>query len=253
MATSASIKLNESLNRLFDGIYTARGGFSNEYFFYNSSSSKMLVCKKGTNIEIPICCFSESILYLTRLGNNIEVSIPLRHNISEGRRTYKTAHMLFYNLITNPSTDSILRRVIAPHNEVYYGSNGLLLDADKNPLLLTAVKVEGNSSNFMNLTEVILYVSPKVFNGTGILHKYIRDKVIPHLTSLGVYVYLGYNLPRSVTNNIGGDSSKVKPKIIISDSIDNFFTSPFEVKDCEEASDIMLNNFEDFFKFLKDV
>lgn len=253
MATSASIKLNESLNRLFDGSFNRDRGFSNENFFYNSGSNKVLVCKKGTNVEIPICCFSESILYLTRLGNNIEVSIPLLHNIHEGRRVYKTAHMLFYNLITYPSTNSILKRVVTPHNEVYYGSSGLLLDADKNPLLLTAVKVEGNSSNFMNLTEAILYISPKVFNGTGILHKYIRDKVIPHLTSLGVYAHLGYDLPRSVTNNIGGNLSKVKPKIIISDSIDNFFTSPFEVKDCEEASDIMLNNFEDFFKFLKDV
>lgn len=253
MATSASRKLEDSLNRLFDGSYTNSRGFSNENFFYNSNSNKMLVCKKGTNIEIPICCFSESILYLTRLGDNIEVSIPLRHNISEGRGIYKTAHMLFYNLIMCPSTSSILIKAITPHNEVYYGSNGLLLDANKNPLLLTAVKVDGNSSNFINLTEVVLYVSPKIFNGTGILHKYIRDKVIPHLASLGVYVHLGYGLPRNIINNIGGDFSKVKPKIIISDSINNFFTSPLGVEDCEDTSDIMLDNFEDFFKFLRGV
>lgn len=253
MATSASRKLEESLNRLFDGSYNNSRGFSNEDFFYNSGSNKMLVCKKGTNVEIPICCFSESILYLTRLSNNIEVSIPLRHNTFEGGRIYKTAHMLFYNLIVRPSTGNTIRRVRAPHNEVYYGSNGLLLDANKNPLLLTAVKVEGDSNSIMNLTEVVLYVSPKIFNGTGILHKYIRDKVIPHLTSLGVYTYLGYGLPRSVINNTGGEFSRVKPKIIISDSINNFFSSPLGVEDCEETSDIMLDNFEDFFKFLRDV
>lgn len=253
MATSVSRKLEESLNRLFDGSYNSSRCFPNEVFFYNSNSDKMLVCKKSTNMEIPICCFSESILHLANSNNNIEVSIPLRYNISEGRRVYKTAHMLFYNLIMCPGSNSILRRVVTPHNEVYYGSNGLLLDANKNPLLLSVVKTKERTGSIIELSELILYISPKIFNSTGILHKYIRDKVIPYLTSSGVYAFLNYSMPRIVRNNINENFTKVKPKIIISDSIDDFFASPSEAIDCEKASNIMLNNFEDFFKFLRDV
>ena len=103
----------------------------------------------------------------------------------------------------------------------------------------------------MKLEEVILYVHPSVFTNGGILDKYIRDKVIPYILYNGVYLdVITYN--RNCTLNIGRSSGylrKVTPKVVISDSINKFFITTSE-GDVDNASDIILNNLNDFFTYM---
>ena len=101
------------------------------------------------------------------------------------------------------------------------------------------------------MEELILYINPKVFNSEGILNRYIKDKIIPHILS-GIY-FTGGSYIRGVNNRISIDSygnyRSVTPKIVIRDTINNFFTTVVD-DGRDDASEIILHNLEDFFRCL---
>lgn len=249
MAT-VSAKLRESVIRFFCGNTRDSRTYSGNEFFYNGKMDKFISIKSSVNNEIPVFCFDQSITYM--LQDNKEVIIPLTYSRRGNPKTYKTAHMLFNHLIKIPEFGNKVTRVVSSNNEVYYGSSGLLLNASRNPLMLATIRTEGITQ--MKLKEIILYVHPSIFTNGGILDKYIRDKVIPYILSEGVYLDVPV-YSRNYTSDIGRSDSghfrKVTPKIIIGDSINRFFTTTTEV-DVDKASDIVLNNLDDFFTYLKD-
>lgn len=244
MAT-VSAKLRESVIRFFCGNTRDSHNYNGNEFFYNGKMDKFISIKSSVNNEIPVFCFDQSIVYMTQ--EDKEVVIPLTYSRISGK-TYKTAHMLFNHLIKIPEFGNKVTRVVSSNNEVYYGSFGLLLNASRNPLMFATIRTEGITQ--MRLKEIILYVHPSIFTNGGILDKYIRDKVIPYMLSEGIYldvpIYVG-----NCTSDIGsGHFRKVTPKIVISDSINRFFTTTSE-GNVDNVSDIILNNLDDFFTYLK--
>ena len=246
MAT-VNAKLRESVTRFFCGSVGDSHNYNGNEFFYNGKMDKFVSIKSSVNNEIPVFCFDQSVDYM--IHDNKEVIIPLTYNRRGNPKTYKTAHMLFNHLIKNPEFGNKVTKVISSNNEVYYGSSGLLLNASRNPLMFATIRTEGITQ--MRLNEIILYVHPSVFTNEGILDKYIRDKVIPYILSEGVYLDVP-TYRRDYTFNIGRNSGylrKVTPKIVISDSINRFFITTSE-GDVDNASDIILNNLDDFFTYM---
>lgn len=247
MAT-VSAKLQGSVARFFCGNTRDSHNYIGDEFFYNGKMDKFISIKSSVNNEIPVFCFDKSITYMTQYDK--EVIIPLTYSRRGNPKTYRTAHMLFNNLIRIPEFGNRVTKVVSSNNETYYGSSGLLLNASRNPLMFATIRTEGITQ--MKLKEIILYVHPSVFTNGGILDKYIRDKVIPYILSEGVYL----NIPtyaRGYTLDIGSDSEylrKATPKIIIGDSINRFFITTSE-GDVDNASDIVLDNLDDFFTYMK--
>lgn len=247
MAT-VNAKLRESVIRFFCGNTRDVGNYNGNEFFYNGKMDKFISIKSSVNNEIPVFCFNQSITYMMQY--NKEVIIPLTYNRRGNHKTYKTAHMLFNHLIKIPEFSNKVTKVMSSNNEVYYGSSGLLLNASRNPLMFATIRTEGITR--MKLKEVILYVHPSIFTNGGILDKYIRDKVIPYILSEGVYLDIPTHA-RGYTLDIGSGSGyirKATPKIIIGDSINRFFITTSE-GDVDSASDIILNNLDDFFTYMK--
>mgnify|MGYP006375614243 CR=1 FL=1 len=246
---AVSAKLRESIIRFFCVDTRDRGSYNGNEFFYNGKMDKFISIKSSVNNEIPVFCFDQSITYMVQ--ENKEVIIPLTYNRRGNPKTYKTAHMLFNHLIKIPESGNKVTKVMSSNNETYYGSFGLLLDASRNPLMFATIRTEGITQ--MKLKEIILYVHPSIFTRGGILDKYIRDKVIPYILSEGIYLDIPI-YSRSYTVDVGRNDSglltRVTPKIIISDSINRFFITTSE-GDVDNASDIILNNLDDFLTYMK--
>lgn len=246
---AVSAKLRESVIRFFCGNTRDGGNYTGKEFFYNGKMDKFISIKSSVNNEIPLFCFDQSIAYM--MQDNKEVIMPLTYNRRGNPKTYKTAHMLFNHLIKIPEVGNKVTKVMSSNNETYYGSSGLLLDASRNPLMFATIRTEGISQ--MKLKEIILYVHPSIFTNGGILDKYIRDKIIPYILSVGVYLDLPI-YTRNYTFDFEGSNSGflpvVTPKIVISDSINRFFITTSE-SDVDNASDVILNNLDDFFTYMK--
>lgn len=246
MAT-VSEKLRGSTSRFFC-TYSNEGSYYNgKDFFHNGALDKFIYVKSSFHNEVPVFCFETIVLYLKNEGN--EVILPLTYSNEKARKTYKTAHMLFHHLINTPAVGQRLTRIRASSGEVFYGANGILLDSNRNPIMLATIRTEGLSN--ITMEELILYINPKVFNNDGILNKYIKDKIIPHILS-GIYLTGGPYI-RGVINRLNMDSygirREVTPKIVISDTINNFFTTVVD-DGRDDASEIILHNLEDFFRCL---
>lgn len=246
MAT-VSEKLRESTSRFFCTHSNEGESYNGNDFFHNGKLDKFISVKSSSHNEVPVFCFETIVSYLRHEGN--EVILPLTYINGRVDKAYKTAHMLFHHLIKTPTVGQRLTRIRASSGEIFYGANGILLDSNRNPIMLATIKTEGLLN--INMEELILYINPKVFSSEGILNKYIKDKIIPHILS-GIYL-TGGSYIRGVNNRISIDSygsyRSVTPKIVISDTINNFFTTVVD-DGRDDASEIILHNLEDFFRCL---
>lgn len=246
MAT-VSEKLRDSISRFFCTYSNEGDSYNGNEFFHNGKLDKFISIKSSPHNEIPVFCFETIVPYLRHEGN--EVILPLTYNNERADKAYKTAHMLFHHIIKLPTVGKRLTRIRASSGEIFYGANGILLDSNRNPIMLATIRTEGLLN--ISMEELILYINPKVFNNEGILNKYIKDKIIPHILS-GIYL-TGGSFIRGINNRIGIDSCgnfrDVAPKIVISDTINNFFTTVVD-DGRDDASEIVLHNLEDFFRCL---
>lgn len=246
MAT-VSEKLRESVSRFFSTYSNEGDSYIGNEFFYNGKLDKFISIKSSLHNEIPVFCFETITSYLRHEGN--EVILPLTYNNKRTDKAYKTAHMLFYHIINTPAVGQRLTRIRASSGEIFYGASGILLDSNRNPIMLATIRTEGLLN--ISMEELILYINPKVFNSEGIINKYIKDKIIPHILS-GIYL-TDDSYIRGVNNRISIDSygsyRSVTPKIVISDTINNFFTTVVD-DGRDDASEIILHNLEDFFRCL---
>ena len=246
MAT-VSEKLREFTSRFFCTYSNEGESYNGNDFFHNGKLDKFISVKSSSHNEVPVFCFETIVPYLRHEGN--EVILPLTYTNGRVDKAYKTAHMLFHHLIKTPTVGQRLTRIRASSGETFYGANGILLDSNRNPIMLATIRTEGVLN--INMEELILYINPKVFNSEGIINKYIKDKIIPHILS-GIYL-TGGSFIRGVNNRISNDSygnyRGVTPKIVISDTINNFFTTVVD-DGRDDASEIILHNLEDFFRCL---
>lgn len=239
MAT-VSTKLISTVSKFFSGQSREDNDCTGSDFFYNGGFDKFMTLNSCADNEIPVFCF-ETICKFLRTPQN-EVIIPLSYRKYNAGKSYKSAHMLMYHLIQTPYMGSRLTRISASSGEMFYGSSGLLMDSNMNPMMLATVKTSTSLDNVMHLKELILYISPNIFTEERFLNKYIRDKVIPYILKgvpfsydhiAGVYDYI----PRV-------DYLQVIPKIIISDSINKFFISAPKNED-DNHLEILLDNIDD--------
>lgn len=235
--SSASLKLSHAINRFFGIGREASSYYCGEDFFYKSTIGKYLNFNNVENTEVPMFCISE-ITHRLRLPNT-EILIPLTNDTSKAK-TYKTPQMLFYNLIAAPKQGCRLATLKDSNGNIYHGSYGILMDSNKNPLMLATVKTK---NGFIQVSEVLLYIHPSIFTENKILHKYIKEKVIPCVLE-GVRVSLPSSY--SIYPNLEGP---VVPKIIVSNEINKFFTTT-KYQDSDDISDIILDNIDDFYDFI---
>lgn len=246
--TSLSKKLETSINKFFTTFVIPNETVYNENIMYGGIMNKFIAIDKSSDKEIPTCCLRET-LSSTIAYNNTVLYIPL-HEITN-RKSYKTAHMIFNNLVVQPSRAGTLQRIRTSSGKVYYGSYGLLLDENKNPILLSTVKVKRTGTPYYNVSDLTLYVNPSVFTETDILNSLIKDKIIPFILSEGVSFDIGIT-DSHVKNNIEckfiGIYKKAFPKIVIDSSINKFFITPVET--VQNPSSVILSNIDDFIDFV---
>lgn len=246
--TSLSKKLETSINRFFVPFVISNETVYNDNIMYGGIMNKFIAIDKSSDKEIPTCCLKET-LSSTIAYNNTMLYIPL-HEITN-RKSYKTAHMIFNNLIVQPSRTGTLQRIRTSSGKVYYGSYGLLLDENKNPILLSAVNVKRTGTPYYNISNLTLYVNPSVFTETNILNSLIKDKIIPFILSKGITFDMGIHdshVKDNIERKYVGSYRKVFPKIVIDSSINKFFITPVET--VQNPSSVILSNIDDFIDFV---
>lgn len=248
MATSISKRLENSINRFFTTSVITTEFVDNENIMYGGIMNKFIVIDKNSDKEIPTCCSSET-LFSAITKNDTKLYIPL-HGITN-KKSYKTAHMIFNNLIVQPRKAGILRRIRTSSGKVYYGSYGLLLDENKNPILLSTINTRWSGISNCDINGLTLYVNPSVFTETDILNTLIKDKIIPFILSNGISFDTGiYDtcIRDNIERKYVGIYRRVFPKIVIDSSINRFFITPVETT--ENPSSVILSNIDDFISFL---
>lgn len=246
--TSLSKKLETSINRFFSPFVIPNETVYNENIMYGGIMNKFIAIDKSSNKEIPTCCFRET-LSSTIAYNNTVLYIPL-HEIAN-RKSYKTAHMIFNNLVVQPSRAGTLQRIRTSSGKVYYGSYGLLLDENKNPILLSTVNVKRTGTPYYNVSDLTLYVNPSVFTETDIINSLIKDKIIPFILSEGVSFNTEIrdsHVKDNIERKFIGLNRKAIPKIVIDSSINKFFITPVET--LQNPSNVILSNIDDFIDFV---
>ena len=248
--TSLSKKLKTSINRFFVPFVIPNETVYNENIMYGGIMNKFIAIDKSSDKEIPTCCLRET-LSSSIAYNNTVLYVPL-HEITN-RKSYKTAHMIFNNLVVQPSRAGTLQRIRTSSGKVYYGSYGLLLDENKNPILLSAVNVKRTGTPYYNISNLTLYVNPSVFTETDILNSLIKDKIIPFILSEGITFDMGIHdshVKDNIERKYVGLYRKVFPKIVIDSSINKFFITPVET--VQNPSSVILSNIDDFIDFVMD-
>ena len=246
--TSLSKKLETSINRFFAPFLIPNETVYNENIMYGGIMNKFIAVDRSSDKEIPTCCLRVT-LSSTIAYNNTVLYIPL-HEIAN-RKSYKTAHMIFNNLVVQPSRAGILQRIRTSSGKVYYGSYGLLLDENKNPILLSTVNVKRTGTPYYNVSDLTLYVNPSVFTETDILNSLIKDKIIPFILSEGVSFDIGItdsHVKDNVERKFISLYRKAIPKIVIDSSINKFFITPVET--VQNPSSVILSNIDDFIDFV---
>lgn len=248
MATSISTRLENSINRFFTTSVITTEFVDNENIMYGGIMNKFIVIDKNSDKEIPTCCSSKTLISaITK--NDTKLYIPLHETTN--KKSYKTAHMIFNHLIVQPRKVGILHRIRTSSGKVYYGSYGLLLDENKNPILLSTINTRWSGMSNCDINGLTLYVNPSVFTETDILNTLIKDKIIPFILSNGISFDTGiYDacIRDTIERKFVGIYRRVFPKIVIDSSINRFFITPVETT--ENPSSVILSNIDDFISFL---
>jgi hypothetical protein len=77
-----------------------------------------------------------------------------------------------------------LQRLRTKSGEVYYGTNGIILDSEFRILIMVVLKVINH-----NIVDVLCYINPRVYdNEKGTAEKIIIKKMMPYICLNSVYV-----------------------------------------------------------------
>lgn len=124
-----------------------------------------------------------------------------------------------------------LNRVRDKDGNLYYGMRGLILNSNLEPLVLCTIRPPRISSA---TTELILRVSPKVFNSDNVVCKGIQKYLITYCSTVSRY--------SSIVNTF------ITMTVIINNDIDKFIRhvkAPTNINVNEEIQQLLVNNIDE--------
>lgn len=124
-----------------------------------------------------------------------------------------------------------LNRVRDKDGNLYYGMRGLILNSNLEPLVLCTIRPPRISSA---TTELILRVSPKVFNSDNVVCKGIQKYLIEYCSTVSRY--------SSIVNTF------ITMTVIINNDIDKFIRhvkAPTNINVNEEIQQLLVNNIDE--------
>ena len=171
--------------------------------------SLMLKFDFNGNGEVPIFAFDElSRYFLQPQEEEIDTFVLPLYAIDYHKEAAGAETILKYFI---RASDGRLNKAVTPKGEIYYGNNGLVLDEDLNPLLLSTVDVSFNSeTRRLEKHEYIIHLTPRVFTDDNkMLNKSLAKK--------GIAYYLSHNSSGTTWVNAGSPY-----KVVIDDCSDYF-------------------------------
>ena len=123
-----------------------------------------------------------------------------------------------------------LNRVKDKDGNLYYGMRGLILNSNLEPLVLSTIRLFRESSS---AKELILRVSPKVFNSDNVVCKGIQKYLIEYCSTVSRYF--------SIINNF------TTMTVIINNDIDKFIRhvkAPTSINVNEEIQQLLIDNID---------
>ena len=123
-----------------------------------------------------------------------------------------------------------LNRVKDKDGNLYYGMRGLILNSNLEPLVLSTIRPSRESSA---TKELILRVSPKVFNSDNVVCKGIQKYLIEYCSTVSRYF--------SIVNNF------TTMTVIINNDIDKFIRhakAPTNINVNEEIQQLLIDNID---------
>ena len=123
-----------------------------------------------------------------------------------------------------------LNRVKDKDGNLYYGMRGLILNSNLEPLVLSTIRPSRESSA---TKELILRVSPKVFNSDNVICKGIQKYLIEYCSTVSRYF--------SIVNNF------TTMTVIINNDIDKFIRhakAPTNINVNEEIQQLLIDNID---------
>lgn len=148
--------------------------------------------------------------------------------------TRRTANTIF-RLFRQASMSDRLLKVITNKDEVYYGSNGLILDKDFNILFITVLEASVNEEEKkVAYDKARVYIHPKVFGHEGLLEKGIVKTLIPAFTTKGVLIRdtsrvhnnINYYTKEETLKGIVRTLVRPLAEIVIADVSEKFLAKP---------------------------
>lgn len=123
-----------------------------------------------------------------------------------------------------------LNRIKDKDGNLYYGMRGLILNSNLEPLVLSTIKSHRESSA---TEELILRVSPKVFNSDNVVCKGIQKYLIEYCSTTSIYF--------PIVNNF------TTMTVIINNDIDKFIRhakAPTNINVNEEIQQLLIDNID---------
>lgn len=123
-----------------------------------------------------------------------------------------------------------LNRIKDKDGNLYYGMRGLILNSNLEPLVLSTIKSHRESSA---TEEIILRVSPKVFNSDNVVCKGIQKYLIEYCSTTSIYF--------PIVNNF------TTMTVIINNDIDKFIRhakAPTNINVNEEIQQLLIDNID---------
>lgn len=209
-------------------------------FSSNNVFPKLLYQKltKNSRCFLPVIDVSEMIHRIikwlkTEDGGN---SLDLFWKLYIGATTrYKTIAPIFSDIVRGSSRFR-LSKIITGKGMDYYGGNGIIFDANWEPLMIAGSEAFINSEKLeVNAVTPICYVSPQVFDRKDMLSKAIINKIVPYLSTTGAYK------PRWLTEDpeitaYPTNSYRVKVPVVITD-LSKFFVTPVAPNNTDTIDD----------------
>lgn len=197
------------------------------------------------SIEIPIICQKQGLLKVVQryanapLNNYDKIVCPLYANGNPTCR--RTADTMIKDMFRATGYKHRIRKVTTSKGTIFYGGKGIILDEDKNPLLVYSgifdKYTKENGDIALKYSQALCRVSYRVFLEDNIINKAIIKKIIPILSSRS-FTFI------SALSTVELFEGKVK--IIVGD-IDNIISPVIPGLDCnnEAINNLLCDNVDE--------
>lgn len=131
----------------------------------------------GTYYMVPAFLYNE-LKYCKNISIPIQIRTTGRSELSETTLLSALGKTEYYY------RNNHLQRLRTKSGEVYYGTNGIILDSEFRILIMVVLKVINH-----NIVDVLCYINPRVYdNEKGTAEKIIIKKIMPYICLNSVYV-----------------------------------------------------------------